>query len=436
MSVDLLLKNGLVYLEGKTTTRSIAINAGMIEGIYTPDDAPQAKEIIDCEQLYIIPGAIDTHVHLRDLNQSEKEDFATGTMAAAAGGVTTVVDMPNSQPPVLKMDVLEEKITQAQEKRYVNVGFFAGIPRRFSDFSEEMVPNILGLKVYPHAPLAKGVKYTPSRIKKCLELSKKHNLPLLLHPDASNPKIKPTSIEDFFRLHSCEKEVESLKQFLVIQRAVDTKLHICHVSCASTVRMIEEYRAEELLTAEVCPHHLFLASGDYEHEDGIMKVLPPLRSPYDTQVLKDALRRCTIDIVVSDHAPHTEIEKKASFLKAASGIPGLETTVPLLLTEVFQGNLSWVEFLRICCSGPARIFGLVNKGVLTKGYDADLVVVSREEATIKGSNFYSKAKLTPFEGKRVVARPVKTIVGGRLVYDDGKFLVGRGVAGRVPVRKT
>jgi dihydroorotase len=182
---------------------------------------------------------------------------------------------------------------------------------------------------------------------------------------------------------------------------------------------------------------MFLASGDFSHNDGTAKVLPPLRSPYDCEKLRGSLcLMCAIDCVASDHAPHTAAEKKASFLDASPGFPGLETTLPVVLTEVFEGRISWVDYLRICCSAPASILGIPNKGVLAKGYDADIVLVRREEWQIAGKNFFSKAKITPFEGRRVLARPVTTIVGGEVVFRDGKFVIGPGIAGRVPIRSS
>ena len=181
---------------------------------------------------------------------------------------------------------------------------------------------------------------------------------------------------------------------------------------------------------------MFLSGDQFSHDDGSAKMLPPLRSPYDTDMLSHALcRQCAIDCVVSDHAPHTAAEKARPFLEAASGIPGLETMLPLMLTEVFEGRLSWIDYLRCCCTGPATILGIPNKGILAKGFDADIAIVRKEEWWISGAAFHSKAKITPFESRRVLARPVITIVGGVIVYNDGRFMVGPGVAGRVPVRK-
>ncbi|UCE11656.1 MAG: dihydroorotase family protein [Candidatus Thorarchaeota archaeon] len=436
MTIDLLLANGFVILEGREVVRSVGIDAGRIEGIYESGAKPKSAESIDCAQKYILPGTIDTHVHLRDLNLEYKEDFLTGTMAAAAGGVTTVVDMPNSDPPTLTRSTLDKKISEAEEKRYVNIGFFAGIQWGKQGFDVSLSHDILGVKVYPHSPLKEEVSYTPSRIRECMKISVEHDLPILIHPDSSDAKKKPADADEFFQQHSCESEVESLRRFLLGQSVVGGRLHVCHVSCATTVRTIEENRAEMSLTAEVCPHHMFLSSGEFTHNDGRAKALPPLRSPYDASILRNALKMCTIDIVVSDHAPHTVEEKKLPFMEAPSGIAGLETTVPILLTEVFEGRMSWVEYLRCCCSGPARVFGIANKGVLSKGFDADITVVSREEYSLSSNSFLSKAKMTPFEGRRVQAKPVLTIVGGEVVYDNGKIVMARGTAGRVPVRKT
>nr|KXH74065.1 MAG: hypothetical protein AM324_06075 [Candidatus Thorarchaeota archaeon SMTZ1-83] len=436
MPVDLLLSNGIVILEGREAARSVGISSGKIEGIYSVDSEPSASERMDCEGMYILPGAIDIHVHLRDLGESDKETFETGTKAAAAGGVTTVVDMPNSKPPILSNGDLEGKIACAEIDRYVNVGFYAGIPRKAADFDKSMLPHVLGMKVYPHAPLDKGTRYTKKRALECMRLSAQHNIPLLLHPDAAPQTKKAKTLNDYLLLHSCESEVKSLKMFLSVRDQVRGRLHVCHVSCGTTVRLIAENRAEETLTAEVTPHHLFLSGGEFAHDDGTAKMLPPLRSPYDNEALLEGLTgTCAIDCVASDHAPHRKDEKMVPFLESAAGIPGLETTVPLMLTEVFEDRISWVDYLRFCCSGPARILNIHGKGVLTQGYDADIVVVAKEEWEIRGADFQSMAKVTPFEGRRVSARPMITIVEGNIVYDRGEFLVDPGMVGRVPVRK-
>ena len=433
MAVDLILKDGIVIVNDRETIRSIAIDSGKIEGFYNHGEEPEAKKIIDCRGLYIIPGLIDMHVHLRDLNQSEKEDYETGTMAAAAGGITTVVDMPNSNPPVLTRKVLDQKIASASEKRYVNVGFYAGIGKIFDS---SMVPDILGLKVYPHSPLLYGVHFDGKQIERCIKLANKHNLPLLFHPDSSTKDDKPETREEFFLIHSCESEVNSLQAFIDAKVEYEARLHVCHVSCAATVRLILEHRAEQTLTAEVTPHHILLSGENFPHDDGTAKMLPPLRSPYDSQMLAQALcMKCAIDCVASDHAPHMVSEKTSPFLEAASGIPGLETTLPLMLTEVFEGRISWIDFLRCCCSGPAMILGIPNKGILAEGYDADIVLVRRQEWYISGADSQSKAKNTPFEGRRVLAKPVTTIVDGQIVYHEGRFMVGPGIVGKVPIRK-
>jgi len=434
MAVDLILKDGIVIVNDRETIQSVAIDSGQIEGFYKQGEEPDSKKIMDCRGFYILPGLIDMHVHLRDLEQSEKEDYETGTMAAAAGGITTVVDMPNSKPPVLTRKILDQKIVNASENRFVNVGFYAGIGKIFD---ASMVPDILGLKVYPHAPLLFGVQYNEKRMKECFQLANKHNLPLLFHPDSSSNDEIPETMEDFFLLHSCESEVNSLHAFLDAKEEYEARLHVCHVSCAATARLILERRAEHTLTAEVTPHHMLLSGDSFPHDDGTAKMLPPLRSPYDTQMLAQALcTKCAIDCVASDHAPHTISEKTIPFLEAASGIPGLETTLPVMLTEVFEGRMSWVDFLRSCCSGPAMILGIPSKGILAEGYDADIVIVRRQEWYISGAAFFSKSKITPFEGRRVLAKPITTIVGGQVVYHDGEFMVGAGIAGTVPVHKT
>ncbi|MFO7837311.1 MAG: dihydroorotase family protein [Candidatus Thorarchaeota archaeon] len=435
MAAELILRGGKICQNGELCRRSVVVDKGKIEGIYRIGQEPTAEIDIDCTGLYILPGMVDIHTHLRDLKQSKKEVYRSGTMAAAAGGVTTVVDMPNTQPPVLSLQVLERKIEQAKRNRFVNIGFYGGIPQSPDALDERFFNKIMGLKVYPHSPLHEDVRYTKERIGACLNLAKRNHLPLLFHPDLSNPSAKAKTVQDFFKIHSCEAEKRAIVAFIQALQETESRMHVCHVSCASAANLIKKHRAENILTAEVTPHHLFLTGDQFTNEDGRAKVMPPLRSPYDKNVLNQSLSRCVIDCVASDHAPHTENEKCASFLDAPSGFPGLETTVPLMLTRVFRGEMHWVEYLRCCCSGPARILNIPRKGILCKDYDADIVVVQEDQYEIRGDTFHSKANITPFEGQEVLARPVMTFVGGILVYRYGNFEVGPGTAGVVPVRR-
>ncbi|MGV9170631.1 MAG: dihydroorotase, partial [Promethearchaeia archaeon] len=319
--------------------------------------------------------------------------------------------------------------------RFVNIGFYGGIPHSPNALDENFFNEILGLKVYPHSPLHEDVRYTKERIRECLNLAKKNNLPLLFHPDLSDSNAKAKTVQDFLKMHSCEAEKRAIVAFIQALQETESRLHVCHVSCAFSTNLIKKHRAENMLTAEVTPHHLFLTGDQFTNEDGRAKVMPPLRSPHDKKVLEQSLSRCVIDCVSSDHAPHAEKEKCTSFLDASSGFPGLETTVPLMLTRVFKGKMHWVEYLRCCCSGPARILNIPEKGILSKGYDADIVVVQKDRYEIRGDKFHSKANITPFEGREVLARVVMTFVGGTLVYRDENFEVGPGTAGIVPVHK-
>lgn len=435
MPADLILRGGKIPQNGNLSTKSVVIDKGRIEGIYEVGQEPAAETDIDCTGLYILPGMIDIHTHLRDLKQSEKEDYRSGTMAAAAGGVTTVVDMPNSDPPVLSRSVLERKIKRARKNRFVNVGFYGGIPKNPKKLEKSFIDDILGLKAYPHAPLDRDVRYTKERIRECLRTAGRNALPLLLHPDSSNPNAKARTVQEFFEVHSCEAEKKAIVEFVKALHDTGGRAHVCHVSCAAAAKLIKSHRAENSLTAEVTPHHLLLTGEKFTNKDGVAKVLPPLRSPHDSSVLWEALSHCIIDCVASDHAPHTKREKRAPFLEASSGFPGLETTLPLMLTLVFNGDMHWVEYLRCCCSGPAKILNIPRKGILCKGYDADIVVVKKERYDIRGNQFHSKANVTPFEGREVLARPVMTFVGGTLVYRYGKCEARPGTAGIVPIRR-
>ncbi len=431
--VDLLLRNGTIIGNQTETRASIAVSGQRIKGVYRPGTEPVARQVVDCNGHYILPGMVDIHVHLRDLEESQKEDYATGTMAAAAGGVTTVVDMPNSRPPVLDYDILRLKIERATEQRFVNVGFYAGIPRDVSDVSPRMKPDILGFKVYPHSPLSEGVRYTSTRVADCLSLARAWGLPLLVHPNHSETKSAPATIEEFWRVHSCETEVDAIRRFLSIRERFGGHLHFCHVSCASAAEILSQ-RAGRRITAEITPHHLFLNRED-SPTDGSTKVLPPLRTARDNEALIKFLKNNRNVCIASDHAPHRIEEKKREFIRAASGFPGLETTLPMIISAILRHRLPWQSYLEACCAVPAEIVGLRSKGKLAAGYDADIVVVARERYKIRGQRFRSRAKITPFEGLEVEARPVTTVVGGTIVFDHGEFTVDKGEIGVVPLRR-
>ncbi|MCF2135696.1 MAG: dihydroorotase family protein [Candidatus Thorarchaeota archaeon] len=420
--------------QGTPVIRSVGITGRKIQGIYQSGLEPTAQESIDCKGQYILPGMIDIHVHMRDLNQTAKEDYESGSRAAAAGGVTTVVDMPNSRPPVLDRDVLQEKIERARSMNIVNIGFYAGVPEDATSFDSEMVSDILGVKVYPHAPLTNTI-YNSSRIKECLEISHRFSIPLLVHPDVPNDSTEPKTIEEFMKLHNCTKEALAVQRVVDAIHQVGGTLHVCHISCATAAEIVSKEKTQIPITGEVTPHHLFLNKEMFDFSDGTAKMLPPLRDPTNTKRLWTFLLQDNgIDTIGSDHAPHTMSEKKEAFLKASSGIPGLETSVPLLLTAVFEGKLPWETYLRACCQRPTEIVGIQGKGQLKPGFDADIVVVAQEEYKIEGSRFFSKAKVTPFEGTLVRARPVITITEGTIVYRDGDISVDPGTVGTVPVR--
>ncbi len=435
MVVDLLLKNGFVIRHGVPRVLSVGVEGNRIQGIYERGREPPAHATIDCEGRYILPGMIDIHVHMRDLEQVAKEDYQSGTRAAAAGGVTTVVDMPNSKPPVFDGKVLQRKIHRARELGIVNVGFYAGIPERPQAIDSSMIADILGFKVYPHTPLAE-VHYDSERIRACLKLAKIHERPLLFHPDLPPDVSGYRNAEEFMAAHDCNRETRAVREFTDAARQTGGALHVCHISCAATAEFVYSQKENLRITGEATPHHLFLNREMFDFTDGTAKMLPPLRSPYEAERLwAQFLHGRGVDIIGSDHAPHTMNEKLSPFLRSPSGIPGLETSLPLLLTAVFEGRLSWDIYLRACCQRPADILGIRRKGLLERGFDADIVVVAQEDYEIRGKEFFSKSKITPFEGRMVKARPIMTIVGGTIVYREREFIVDPGTAGTVPVRK-
>ncbi len=424
--LDLCLANCKIVPEN--IVRYIGVDRGKIVSIKkTPISA---DKIIDIAGNVILPGLIDSHVHMRDPGLTYKEDFKTGTEAAAAGGFTTVLDMPNTNPPTNTVRSFKEKIDIAKDKSIVDFGLHAGVnnsteikelaklkPASFKIFMDlfedtylmnlfyeiSKIPEVNGSKtiVSIHAE-DRGIVNRCT--KKCKEFL--------------DPKIYATARPPY-------AEKVALSKAILMAKKYDLKLHVCHASTEKSLNMIKNAKNEGIsITSEITPHHLFLDSSYLDKFGNFAKTNPPLRNVSDKVNLIDLGKA---DIIGTDHAPHTIEEKKENIWNAPPGIPGLETALPLLLTKVNNGDLSFKDIKRLLCENPVEIFNIKNKGFIREGMDADFVVIDmKKESTINPKNFYSKAHYSPFEGKKVRGLPIMTILRGLIIMDEGIVLKNRG----------
>jgi len=400
--MELKIKNGKVYQKNRFVAADIGIEKGRITKLKKnlPRDS---DEVINAKGKYIIPGIIDAHVHLRDLEQSYKETFVTGAKAAAHGGISTVLSMPNTLPPATTFNVIK-KLNELKKDACINIELFGGVENNFSEILR-FGDFVRGYKIYMDTngfsrnSLNESFNFFRENYEnKKLKLVK----PIAVHAEDGE------LIEKFGRGNKiCE--IEAIKFVSGLAGKSGFPVHVCHISTPEGAETVKKSD----LTCEVTPHHLFLSKGDYEYDN----VNPPLRTKHDRLKLWENLNK--IDIIASDHAPHTLEEKE----QGASGFPGLETMLPLMLDSVNKGRLTIRRLIEMMCERPAEIFNLKNKGKIEIGFDADLTIVDmKRQVKLLGDNFCGKQKWTPFEGWKVKGIPTDTVVGGKVVMGDGEVI--------------
>jgi len=363
-----------------------------------------------------------------------KEDFSTGTLAAAAGGFTTVLDMPNTRPPTSSAEKLREKSDKARSMIHVNVGFYATLPETSAEQLEMVKAGAIAFKLYMNDPTPDTWHRDRARLLASLRGTRSLGVPVACHAELGwqigRLQVRyegagKNSFRDFLRAHAPRYEVEAVRAITSAALGTRSKIHVCHLSTEQAFRrVVAARRAGVRVTCETTPHHLLLDEKDLARKKGLALMVPPLRTARDASWLWKSVVNGEIDAVASDHAPHTLEEKtKEGVWEMKPGIPGLETTLPLLLTKRYRSEVTLGRLIEVLASGPSRIFGLLRKGRLAIGMDADLTLVDpREQFRIDSSKFYSKARFSPFDGVECVGRPVLTMVAGRVVYDHGEVV--------------
>ena len=430
-AVDLEDRNFLVkdadVWNGRAFTRgSILIENGRIKRI--------ARRIIDngvertnASGLKALPGLIDVHVHLRDMELAYKEDFATGTAAAAAGGFATVLDMANTVPPTDSASRLIEKQNVAAQKVHVNVGFHAAAISDSDEIEALAHAGAFSLKLYMPKPIAPFDVENDQAIEKMMRAAGHVGTPVTVHAE-DIVGTENTSQGDGFEQAADARlplfETRAVDRLLRIQRKARCSVHYCHLTLRSSLTKIS---GSTRSTSEVTPHQLLLSKKLLSTLGWRGWMVPPLRSEETRRSLLKSTLTGLCSVIASDHAPHSVIEKDQSASKSPPGIPGLETTLPLMLTLVNRQQMSLSLLVKLLCDNPARIFGLKSKAKLRRGADGDVVLVDlKKKSMIDSSKFFSKAKYSPFDGFRTQGAVHSTIVGGGVVYREGEIVAGEG----------
>lgn len=442
MIADLLLTNAKAYVHNEILECSLAIEEGKIQKIGRETNMPKADAKIDLKGLLVLPGLIDAHVHLRDEGKAYKEDFLTGTTAAAAGGFTTVLDMPNNEPVTMSPDALKNRMHKAERKIFVNVGFFSEFPRDLADVEGIVAEGAVAFKLFMAEQVGGLDLDDDSALLEDFKTAGSLRVPVAVHAEDKTMlktavdelrRAKRNDVDAYMKAHSEQVEAKAIEHMLGFSRQTELHVHFCHVSTKRGLETIVEAKEAGLhVTCETTPHNLLLSSDDLRRVGALALTMPPVRDQVHLEALWEGIGKGFIDIIGSDHAPHTLDEKSASSIwNVKVGIPGLETTLPLLLTEIKRGRLSVGDVVRLLAERPALIYGLKGKGLLTAGNDADLTIVDlNKKHKINAAGFKSKAKYSPFDGWPVLGKAVKTLVNGRLVFDDGEIVAEAG-CGRI-----
>jgi dihydroorotase len=436
--VDFVLTNAKAYLKKEIVDCSLAIENGKIFKIGKETQMPKADEKINLRNLLVLPGLIDVHVHLRDEGKAYKEDFCTGTAAAAAGGMTTVLDMPNNAPVTMSAETLKNRMRIAERKVLVNVGFYSEFPTDLGEVTDIVAQGAVAFKLFMACQVG-GLnidydKALQEAFRKVCELG----VPVAVHAEdkallmANEEKLKRANRHDaaaFLNAHSERIELKAVERLLNISAQVNVHLHFCHMTTEEGLNaVIEAKKYGRKVTCEVTPQHLLLSNADFERYGSMLTMMPPLRSESNIKALWKGISDGWVDVLGSDHAPHTLNEKTASSVWAVKvGEPSLETTLPLMLTMVRKNRLSLSHVVQLLSEKPAEIFNLKDRGRLEQGRKADLTVVDlNRKFRIDASKFHSKAKYSPFDGWKVQGRPVKTFVNGLLIMDEQEIVAKPG----------
>jgi len=422
---DLILTGGAVVNHDGQGVRDIGVRDGRIAAIGDLSQASSGSRI-DCRGLHILPGVIDSQVHFREPGLEHKEDLETGSRAAVLGGVTAVFEMPNTNPLTTSEAALADKVTRATGRMHCDFAFWVGGTRENAgDVGElERLPGAAGIKVFMGSSTGDLLVEDDEGVASILKNTRRRSA---FHSEdeyrlrerigervAGDPSSHPVWRDEIAALRSTERLVR-------IARQTRARIHVLHISTAEEIAFLEAHK--DVATCEATPHHLTMSSDDYARLGTLLQMNPPVRDIRHRDGIWHGISQGIVDVLGSDHAPHTLEEKAKTYPASPSGMTGVQTLVPIMLDHVNAGRLTLERFVDLSSHGPNRLFGIARKGRIAAGYDADFTVVDMKRVeTITNAQAGSKAGWTPYDGKRVTGWPVGTIVRGRQVMWEGEIV--------------
>lgn len=429
----ILIENAHIVNEGRIFKGAVLVKNDIIDSIYkgeVPAQARENAEVIDASDCWLMPGVIDDHVHFRDPGMTEKADFYTESKAALAGGVTSVMDMPNTNPATISLASWNEKMAMIGEKSLVNYSCYLGATNNNLDDVLAADPTaVCGIKLFIGSSTGNllvddnnAMAAIFSKVKSLVAVHAEDNAIIaenVARLKAEHGDNLPVSLHPVIRSHeACYK---STSWAVDMARKYGTRLHVMHISTEQELALFEDKPlAEKLITAETCPQYLVFDASDFETLGARIKCNPAIKNEADKKALLKAVASNKIDVIGTDHAPHLLSQKEGNALTAVSGMPGIQYSLPLMLSLAKQGVLSVEQVVEKMCHNPARLYRMEKRGFIRKGYKADLVVVRRSTPTkITASDVLSKCGWSPYEGVELPVSVAYTFVNGRPAYANG-----------------
>ncbi len=428
---DLLIQGGIAATPNGIAEADVGIIGGRIAAIGALGGA-RAAEVFDARGLHVLPGVIDTQVHFREPGNAHKEDLESGSRAAALGGVTAVFEMPNTAPPTTTRAAIEDKLARAKNRMHCDYAFYAGAtPVNVGALAElERMPGVCGVKAFLGSSTGTLLLSEEADILAALKSSRRR-MAVHSEDEARLNARKGFAKEGDPTTHPVWRDAEaarlSTERVLRLARAAGRRLHVLHVTTADELPLLAA--ARDIATVETTPQHLTLVAPEcYERLGSYAQMNPPIRTAEHREALWKAVGEGLIDVIGSDHAPHTREEKDKVYPNTPSGMPGVQTLATLLLDHVNAGRLTLERFVDLTSAGAARIFGIAGKGRIARGYDADFTIVDlKKKRTIENAWIASKCGWTPFDGMTTTGWPVATILRGQTIMrDHALVLASRG----------
>jgi len=423
--LDLIIKNGSCYIDGELKNQNIGIKDYKIVEIGKIET--DSINILDATNLTVLPGCIDTQVHFREPGSTDAEDLNSGSRAAIVGGITSVFEMPNTNPPTSTKNEFLKKLNLAKNRMYCNYAFYFGATAKNENELADLkdLEGCCGIKLFAGSSTGNLLVQHEDDIEKVFKNSSK-----IVSVHSEDEEIlnlrKKLIIKDDVKTHLLWRNedcaISSTRRIVKIAERHKKKAHILHVTTKEEVDFLSQHKGN--VTFEITPQHLTMSSPEcYDKLGTYAQMNPPIRDKSHQDRLWYGVRNNILDIIGSDHAPHLKKNKDKIYPETPSGMPGVQTLVPVMLNHVNDGKLTLQQFINFVCENPAKIFGINNKGYIKVGYDADFTIVDLDkEIEIKNKNIESKCKWSPFNGQIFKGTPVSTIINGEIKMKDGKIL--------------